>query len=87
MAAIDLLAELQGLGVELQIRGDRLRYRPRSAVTATLRTRLQESKQTLIPLLHLAGQDCTVELKPAAFPETCAIGASDFEPWMTGAKS
>ncbi len=43
MSAVDdLLADLQQRGVRLEAHGDRLRYRPRSALTPDLAGRLKE---------------------------------------------
>ena len=50
-AAEELLADLLVLGVTLVPDGDRLRFRPRSAVTANLLARLQEHKIPLLALL------------------------------------
>lgn len=46
-----LLAELTALGVELQAHGDRLRFRPRSAMTAELVARVKVHKPGLLVLL------------------------------------
>ena len=47
MTAADLLANLARLGVEVVAYGDRLRYRPRSAVTPDLVERLKTHKAAL----------------------------------------
>lgn len=52
MTAAALLDELRGLGIELQAHGDRLRFRPRSAVTDELLARLQAHKGELLEMLH-----------------------------------
>ncbi len=65
MTACDLLAELQGRGIELAVAGDRLRFRPVSAVGPALRAALAEHKPELLRLLRqdrppqatLAGQN------------------------------
>lgn len=59
-----ILAELSTLGVEVVANGDRLRYRPRFAVSNELRNRLVEQQETLIGLLreevtHPAGNETT----------------------------
>ncbi|MGD8453221.1 MAG: hypothetical protein PVJ57_15490 [Phycisphaerae bacterium] len=46
-----LLAELTALGIELQARGDRLRFRPQSAMTAELVARVNTHKPGLLALL------------------------------------
>lgn len=54
-AALDtpaaLLAELTALGIELQAHADRLRFRPRSAMTAELVARVKVHKPGLLALL------------------------------------
>ncbi len=54
-AALDtpavLLAELTGLGIELRARGDRLRFRPQSAMTPDLAERVRTHKPGLLTLL------------------------------------
>lgn len=50
-AAADLLAELRQRGIELVARGDRLRYRPRAAVTPDLAERLRAHKGALLTIL------------------------------------
>lgn len=54
-AALDtpaaLLAELTALGIELQAHGDRLRFRPQSAMTAELVARARVHKPVLLALL------------------------------------
>ena len=51
MGAVELLSELRRRGLELQVRGDRLRYRPRSALTPDLAQRVQAHKVELLALL------------------------------------
>jgi hypothetical protein len=51
MGASQVLAELTRRGVELVVDGDRLRFRPQSAVTPDLRDALIEHKADLIRLL------------------------------------
>jgi hypothetical protein len=50
-AACDLLAELQGLGIEVQAHGEALRFHPRDKVTPDLLARLKDSKADLLRLL------------------------------------
>jgi TubC N-terminal docking domain len=54
MRARDLLAELRGRGVKLEASpdGERLRYRPRSAVGPELLDQLKEQKPELLRLLE-----------------------------------
>ena len=47
-AAGDLLAELWRRGIQVEAHGDRLRYRPRSAVTPELAQRLKSRKAELL---------------------------------------
>jgi len=50
-AATDLLTDLGRLGVELVADGDRLRYRPQSALTPDLADRLRSHKAELLAIL------------------------------------
>lgn len=50
-SAVALLAELDGLGIQLEADGDRLRFRPREAVTVGLAARLRAQKGELLALL------------------------------------
>ena len=52
MSAKALLEELRGRDVELMTDGDRLRYRPKSAVTPDLLDRLRRHKPSLLRLLE-----------------------------------
>jgi len=51
MSATELLAELTRLGIQLVAHGDRLRYRPRSRVSAELAGRLLAYKSELLAIL------------------------------------
>lgn len=51
MGAPEVLAELTRRGVEVMIAGDRIRFRPQSAVTPDLRAALIEHKADVIRLL------------------------------------
>lgn len=51
-SAAALLAELTGRGIELKARGERLRYRPRSALTPELAERVKAHKPALLALLQ-----------------------------------
>jgi len=51
-AAAALLTELVRRGIELQPYGDRLRYRPRSALTPELAERVRRHKPVLLALLR-----------------------------------
>jgi len=46
-----LLAELTALGIELQAHGERLRFRPQTAMTAELVARVKVHKPGLLALL------------------------------------
>jgi len=50
--AATLLTELVRHGIELQPRGDRLRYRPRSALTPELARRVKAYKPALLAILR-----------------------------------
>jgi hypothetical protein len=60
MTTTQLLAELALLGVQLEARGDRLRYSPRSAVTPDLVDRIKARKLELLAILDSAA-DAQVE--------------------------
>jgi hypothetical protein len=51
-AAAELLVEVSRLGIELVAHGDRLRYRPRTAVTPDLAERLRIHKGELLTILR-----------------------------------
>lgn len=61
-----LLAELTSLGIELQALGDRLRFRPQSAMTAELVARVKVHKPGLLALL--AGTKTKTPAGAAATP-------------------
>ena len=50
-----LLAELVRQGIQLQAHGDRLRYKPRDALTGDLAERVKANKAELLALLQEAG--------------------------------
>lgn len=50
--ATDRLAELDALGIQLEVDGERLRFRPREAVTANLARRMKAHKAELLALLR-----------------------------------
>ncbi len=50
--AADLLAELRGLGIELQAHGEGLHFRPRDRITPALLTRLRNHKTELLAVLQ-----------------------------------
>lgn len=50
--AVLLMAELTAQGIELRARGDRLQFRPASALTAGLADRVQRHKHELLALLR-----------------------------------
>lgn len=53
MIVEELVAELEQLGIELEVVGDRLRYRaPRGVLTGELRARLVQHKAELLAFLH-----------------------------------
>lgn len=53
-AAADLLTYLTRLGIEMVAHGDRLRYRPRSALTPDLAERLRAHKAEVLAILRPA---------------------------------
>ena len=63
--AVDLLENLSRLGIELVAHGDRLRYRPRSAVTADLLERLKVHRDELLAILRASGAPGEATTAPA----------------------
>lgn len=57
MTAQKLLTDLQGLGVKLQIDGNRLRYAPRSALSRDLLERLKLHKAEVLVVLEAMSRD------------------------------
>ena len=56
-AAIDLILLLRSRGVDLRVDGDRLRFRPASAVGSDLRARLAEHKADIVAALATASSE------------------------------
>lgn len=50
-SAAELLAELDGLGIQLEANGEHLRFRPRDKVTADLASRMKMHKPELVALV------------------------------------
>ena len=61
MNAADLLSDLAGLGIRLEIRDDRLRYFPRQAMTHDLLVRLRAHKAQLLLIPAEAGERCDTD--------------------------
>jgi len=53
LSAARLLSELSELGVQLEARGDRLAFRPRSVITPELHERLTTHKEELLRILQV----------------------------------
>jgi len=53
MSAVEILADLAQLGVQLKAHGDRLRFFPRSAVTTEMAERLRSHKHELLAVLRV----------------------------------
>ena len=67
MTAATLLTELYQLGIEVWANGNRLRYKPRSALTAELRARLVDQKADLLRVL----EHTWLILSPSYVPFKC----------------
>ena len=67
MTAEEVLADVTRRGIELVARGDRLRYRPRSAVTPGLLERLRTHKAELLTILGRGGA-CDGATGPDGWP-------------------
>ena len=52
VAAYALLTDLAASGILIEARGDRLRYRPRSAMTPNLAERVRTHKPVLLAILR-----------------------------------
>jgi hypothetical protein len=61
-----LLAELANRGVSIAVEGNRLRLRPRSAMTDGLIARVLASKRELLVLLRTASPRAQVQVAPLA---------------------
>ena len=51
MSAVELMAKLQSAGIKLQVRGNKLRYCPRWAVSPALRLQLARRKEEILSYL------------------------------------
>jgi hypothetical protein len=78
-----LLADLSAQGVRLQARGDRLRFRPRSAVTPDLAGRLRAHKDALLAILQ-GGSEAAVQAQ-AIIRRVRASGEDDLAEAMAEA--
>ena len=68
MDALELLADLDRRGVELVPAGDRLRYRPATALDPGLRAELAAHKAELLALLNEQNRDQTTIQGPEDLP-------------------
>ena len=66
-----LLIEMTRRGIEIVAHGDRLRYRPRSAMTPDLAERVRHHKTELLDILRAAGSGTAVPIQSDA-PDTNA---------------
>jgi hypothetical protein len=64
-SAADLLAELDGLGIQLEADGEHLRFRPREKVTADLAGRMKMHKPELVARLKAHKAELLAVLRPA----------------------
>ena len=79
-SAADLLIDLTRRGIELVAQEDRLRYRPRSAVTPDLAGRLRTHKAELLAILRLAASvdsTSTSETAPVVGDSDSDVGPSE----------
>ena len=65
MSVANLIADLDRLEIQLEARGDRLRYSPRSAVTPELAQRMKDHKCELLTILQPASDASSVGLTDA----------------------
>jgi TubC N-terminal docking domain len=64
MTAEAIIGELRGLGITLQVHGDRLRFHPRSAVSGELLDRLRGCKGELLARLQNPGNGNATSRSP-----------------------
>jgi len=85
MTVTELLADVTRRGIELVADGDRLRYRPRSAVTADLAERLKTHKAELLAILGHGGDPGVAPVGQAEVASVDSLGADgrpgDVVPW------
>ena len=77
-----ILADLKLLGIDVQPRGDVIRYRPRQAMTPALLVRLQTHKAELLAMLMIQqvndlGDDDLAQAMAEAWQERLAICTAD----------
>ena len=72
-----ILADLKLLGIDVQPRGDVIRYRPRQAMTPALLVRLQTHKAELLAMLMIQQLLDLAELMAEAWQERLAICTAD----------
>lgn len=76
-AMVQLLTDLQAIGVTLVADGDRLRFHPRAAVTGELLVRLRDCKEALLAVLQpgYGGNGYTTPLKPDEIEGSVAVAS------------
>jgi hypothetical protein len=67
-SAAELLAEVDALGIDLEAQGDRLRFRPREAVTPDLALRIKGLKANLLAALAIREAANRLRKVAAAWP-------------------
>ena len=67
-AALAILVELRERGVSLRVVGDRLRYRPSSAVPSELRERMASCKEELLALVEQVEERAAIIEHDAGLP-------------------
>ena len=77
-AAADLLAELRGLGIELQPHGESLRFRPRDRMTPDLLARTRMHKAELLAMFHPEDVQAAFVEAPVRTPDDWPAALADF---------
>lgn len=79
MTASEILSKLERQGIELQAHGDRLRFRPKDAVTPDLRVTLAEHKREILEALQSKqpATDCGLCPEPDRCQGCYSIGVID----------
>jgi hypothetical protein len=76
-SATAILSDLQLLGIDVQLDGDVIRYRPRQAMTPALLQRLQAHKAELLAILMIQQVHDLAEVMAEAWQERLAICTAD----------
>ena len=85
-SAVEILAQLKELGIEVVPDGDNLRYRPRTAMTPDLAERVKENKPVLLAILRGDTPNASADTGNPHLPERlifdadCMVWENNIEP-------